>query len=315
MNPDQLHPEIRDTIAKLPRLPFASRFLLPLAAMGYNFASRSRVSDGVQVHKTKAGGIDTLVYEAASGSNGAGLFWIYGGGYVAGKPEHLNALASIFALQTGARVFVPTYRLAPKHPFPAALQDMQQAWNWLVDHADDHGVDTKRLAVGGNSAGGGLAASLVQWIHDQAGVQPCAQALFYPMLDDRVAADRSRDEINHFIWNNKANHVAWSAYLAPNQPGSDGLPDYAAAARRDDLGGLPRTWIGQCSLDLFAQEDADYARRLQDAEVECHLHQVEGVPHAFEAICPGADVSKTFIASAVEFLNQSLGPKDETKIS
>ncbi|WOE74679.1 alpha/beta hydrolase [Alterisphingorhabdus coralli] len=306
MSPDLLNPEIRDAIARLPRLPFASRIFLPLARMAYNVASRSPLMDGVRVEKVSSGDVEMLAYTNKAKASRAAVLWFYGGGFLAGKPEHLNALASMIALHSGASVFVPTYRLAPKHPFPAALEDSQRAWRWLLEEGPGIGIDTERLAVGGNSAGGGLAASLVQWISDESDVQPRSQILFYPMLDDRVAADQSLDRINHFIWNNRANRVAWNAYLSPHKVGAAQLPPYASAARRDDLGGLPPTWIGQCALDLFCQEDGDYAQRLIAAGVDCKLEQVEGVPHAFEVIQPDASISKAFTRSAVDFLAESL---------
>ncbi len=307
MDRTDLHPEIADTIARLPRLPFASRTFLPLARMVYDLASRSKVMDGVEVRSITAGNIDMLAFSNPAKPSRAGVLWIYGGGYLAGKPEHLNSLTSRIALQTGATIFVPKYRLAPKHPFPAALEDCQSAWKWMIENANTFGIEKDQLAIGGNSAGGGLAASLVHWISDQRGVQPRSQILFYPMLDDRTAANQDLDTIGHFIWDNKTNRAAWGAYLSPNAAGADELPDYAVPARRRDLRGLPKTWIGQCMLDLFAAENADYAKRLNDAGVKCEVEQVDAVPHAFEAICPDSIISEAFVTSAIEFLQDTLG--------
>lgn len=306
MDRTELDLEVRDTIARLPRLPFASRLLLPLARFAYNLASRTKVEDGIKVQTVADAGIEMLVFSNPENPSGAGVLWMYAGGFVAGKPEHINALASMIALRTGASVFVPKYRLAPKNPFPAALEDGQAAWNWLLSNCTNYGVAPDRLAVGGNSAGGGLAATLVHWIHDQGSIQPRSQILFYPMLDDRTAADHTHDLVDHFIWNNRANRIAWSAYLAPHLPGANRLPDYAVPARRSNLAGLPKAWIGQCSLDLFADEDAQYAFRLQEAGVDCKVELAKAVPHAFEVICPEAKISQAFVESAIEFLNSSL---------
>ncbi|MEM1133444.1 MAG: alpha/beta hydrolase [Pseudomonadota bacterium] len=306
MDTAALHPEIRDAIVKLPRLPFASRVLLPVARTIYDFASRSKVLDGVEVSSISTGENDLVMYRRTANPTDAGVLWIYGGGYLAGKPEHLNRLASQVALETGATVFVPRYRLAPRNPFPAAFEDCKSAWLWLVDNAATLGIDNNRLAIGGNSAGGGLAANLANWARDGSRLQPVAQILFYPMLDDRTAGDRSLDDLGNFIWDNKANHAAWSAYLSPHQPGSESLPKDAAAARCEELGDLPPTWIGICSLDLFADEDERYAQRLQDAGVTCLVEREDGVPHAFEAICPDAEISQAFVGSAIAFLKDAL---------
>ena len=290
----------------MPRVPFARRPLLPLARLLYDFGARTKVLGGVDVSTEVHDGIQMRVYSPRAHRSNAAILWIFGGGHVAGKPEHLNHIASLAARELGVSVFVPKYRLAPRHPFPADLDDCFAAWNWLAANAQARGLSAERLAVAGHSAGGGLAAALAQKIRDHGGPQPRAQCLFYPMLDDRVAADRSLDEINHFIWNNKANDVAWSAYLSPNTPGSVSIPNYAAAARRDDLSALPPTWIGLCGIDLFADEDRDYARRLKEAGVECEVHEVDGAPHAFELFEPNAGVSREFERSAIAFLGRAL---------
>lgn len=176
----------------------------------------------------------------------------------------------------------------------------------MIENAKTLGINTERLAVGGNSAGGGLAAALSQRILDAGGPLPKAQILFYPMLDDRVAANKDLDALETFLWNNKTNRVAWECYLAPHEPGASDLPQYASPARRPGLSGLPAAWIGYGSLDLFAGEDAEYARRLKEAGVQCYAEVVNGVPHAFEAIAPDLDVSKAFTASAISFLKHAL---------
>ena len=302
MDPQRLRPEVRKTITSIPRLPFGIRPLIPLAKFIFNAMAGSKIADDVQVDKVKEDGVDMLVYSSKTQSSDAAVVWMFGGGHLAGKPEHMAAIASSIVHRTGARVFVPRYRLAPKYPFPADLDDCWCCWSWVVSHADELGISLEKLAVGGNSAGGSLAASLAQRICDAGGPQPVAQILFYPMLDDRIAADRSLDEVDNFIWRNSANHVAWGAYLAPHQPGAAKLPEYASAARRKDLSKLAPAWIGFGDLDLFATEDAEYADRLKRAGIECEALCVSGVPHAFEAIVPNVDVSKSFVKSAMDFL-------------
>lgn len=126
------------------------------------------------------------------------------------------------------------------------------------------------------------------------------------MLDDRTAVDQDLNQVGHFIWTNQSNYAAWSAYLAPLAPGSGNLPPYTVAARRGELNGLPQAWLGVCSLDLFANENKNYAQRLRDAGVDCQIECVKDVPHAFEAICPEAEVSKRFVGSAIAFLKRTL---------
>ena len=302
MKASALHPEIRKTIRRTPRIPFEHRWTLPFSRLLYNVAASTKLPDGVSVSTETLNGVDTLIFEPSKRLSQGAILWMFGGGHWAGKAEHLNATAGSVANELGVRIYVPKYRLAPAHPFPANLDDCHAVWTWLVQNAENREVDVSRIALAGNSAGGGLAAALAQRIRDEGETQPVAQCLFYPMLDDRTAADRSLDQTNHFIWNNKANYEAWRAYLSPNLPGADILPDYAAPARQVDLTGLPPTWIGICEIDLFCAENEAYAERLTEAGVMCRVHRVDGSPHAFEVIQPSAELAVSFRQSAIEFL-------------
>ncbi len=197
------------------------------------------------------------------------------------------------------------YRLAPRHPFPAALDDCYEAWQWLLDAVTDLSVDPERLAIAGQSAGGGLAAALVQRIADAGGVQPLAQVLMYPMLDDRTAANRELDGVGHVLWNNRNNRGAWEWYLG-QPPGRDIAPPYVVPARREDLSGAPPAWIGVGKLDLFYREDCAYAERLQAAGVPCDLHITPRAPHGYDLLAPEAPVSRAFIHDYYRFLSQRL---------
>ncbi|MEO0883275.1 MAG: alpha/beta hydrolase [Pseudomonadota bacterium] len=306
MKASDLHPEVRKVIARTPRLPFAHRFLLPVSRLVYNVAAATKLPDGVMVLVKSISGVDVLVFEPDARTSEGAILWMFGGGHWAGKPSHLNAVAGFAARELGVPIYVPFYRLAPRHPFPANLDDCYAVWTHLVQNAARLELDPTRIALAGNSAGGGLAATLAQRIRDEAGAQPIAQCLFYPMLDDRIAADRSLDQINHFIWNNKANYAAWRAYLSPHKPGAEILPDYAAAGRCLDLKGLPPTWIGICGLDLFCAENDGFSERLTAAGVPCEVYRVGGVPHAFEVLAPDARIAIDFQRSAIEFLRRAL---------
>jgi acetyl esterase/lipase len=249
------------------------------------------VGDGVEVrteHVPAAAGRDAirvLVYERADRPRPSGaLVWIHGGGLVMGTAEAGNDLCSRFASELGILVVSVDYRLAPEHPFPAGLDDCVAGLAWVHAHASELGVDASRVAVGGDSAGGGLAACVAQVAHDRGDLPLQLQVLLYPMLDDRTAAREDRDGL---VWSNASNRYSWGAYLghAPGQP--EDRP-YAAAARRDDLSGLAPAWIGVGDLDLFHDEDVDYAARLRAASVPCELHVVPGMYHAADRLAPTA---------------------------
>lgn len=228
------------------------------------------------------------------------LFLIHGGGFVLGAPDQMIATAAGFARDVGVPVFLPSYRLAPQHPFPAALDDCHAGWGWLQKNAARFGVEPTRIVVGGWSAGGGHAAALAQRLLDEGGSQPIAQLLVYPMLDDRTAADRSRDTPAHRVWSNANNRFGWESYLG-HPPGGP-APRYAVPARREDLTGLPPAWVGVGTPDLFLHEDRAYVNRLREAGVDCTYVEVDGCIHGFDALVMDAPLSKAFLDSMIAFV-------------
>jgi acetyl esterase/lipase len=238
------------------------------------------------------------------------LLWIHGGGLLYGDARQDEALCAETARELGIPVISANYRLAPDDPFPAAHDDVYAAWHWVHEHATELGVDPGRLVIGGESAGAGLAASLVQRIHDDRGVPPIAQWLFAPMIDDRTAADESLDIVDHWVWNNRANRVGWSGYL-PGRYGTDTVPAYAAAARRTGLAGLPPAYIAVGDIELFYAEDADYAERLEQAGVPVRLDIVAGAPHGFENWARETELARALMRRAHNWLAEIFTLSDE----
>jgi len=298
----QIDPALREVTRKAPKLNLENPAVLWLITSLSRFAPGARV-DGVERRIVRDGDVRVRVYLPAE-TTGAGLLWIHGGGLVLGAASMDDRTSSEVARETGAVVVSVEYRLAPRHPFPAAIDDCAAAFAWFVANAGEFGVDPGRIAVGGQSAGGGLAAALTQRLVD-AQTPPVAQWLFCPMLDDRTAADRARDEVDHFVWNNRANLVGWRSYLG-DRVGADTLPPYAAPARRDDLGGLPPTWIYTSDAELFFDEDVAYARALEDAGVPVTLDVVSGAAHGFEAWASDTEPARALQARARAWLGARL---------
>ncbi len=239
------------------------------------------------------------------------MFWVHGGGFVMGSPEQDQHTLIATVRQLGIAVAAVSYRLAPQHPFPAAIDDCYQGLRWLHDQAEALGIRADRIAVGGASAGGGLAAGLVLMAHDRGEVPVAFQLLVYPMLDDRTVLRTDLDPSHLRLWSPRANALGWTSYLGC-EPGSPEVSPYAAPARRDDLSGLPPTWIGVGTLDLFHDEDVDYARRLADAGVPVQVEVVPGAYHGFDAVSPKADVVRRFRQAHLDELGRVLfAPTDE----
>lgn len=242
----------------------------------------SKLQEGVSVQRTAVEhDISALIYERPERSRpSAALLWIHGGGFVMGQARMDHDRCSQFAGSLDVVVVSVEYRLAPEDPYPSALEDCYSALKWLHDSADRLGVDPDRIAVGGASAGGGLAASVAQAALDRGDVPVAFQALMYPMLDDRTGVEGAVDGRGLISWTAASNRYAWHCYLGD----SGGVnPEYAAPGRRADLSGLPPAWIGVGDRDLFYNESREYAGRLIDAEVGCSLDIEPGMFH-------GADV-------------------------
>lgn len=230
------------------------------------------------------------------------LLWIHGGGYVIGRAVQDDAFCRVVAERLGVLVAAVDYRLAPEHPFPLPLEDCHDALVRLARRPD---VDDERVAVGGASAGGGLAAALALLARERGEVKLALQLLSYPMLDDRTATRNDIDERCFRLWNNRANRFGWESYLGA-VPGSRDVSGLAAPARHVDLAGLPRAWMGVGTLDLFYDEDLAYADRLRAAGVECEIEIATGAFHGFDTVCPNASISRRFRSAQLRALAGAL---------
>lgn len=214
----------------------------------------------------------------------AALLWIHGGGMIFGSVDGDDYMCRTWVKRFGCVVASVEYRLAPEHQYPAHVDDCYAALTWLFATAGEHGVDPARIAIGGASAGGGLAAGTALLARDRGEVAPCHQFLIFPMIDDRDATPSTRQITHPNVWNREANRHGWRAYLGDRAGGED-VPIYAAPARAgvDDLRGLPAAYIDVGELDPFRDEDIAYATRLLQAGVPCELHVTPGVFHGSES--------------------------------
>ena len=201
-----------------------------------------------------------------------------------GKPEGSQGRNQSLASELGCVVVSVDYRLAPETPHPGPIEDCYAALKWMHAHADELGIDPARIAVGGESAGGGLAACLALLARDRGEIPLVFQLLIYPMLDDRTVTEAEPHPFaGAFIWTRDSNRFGWTSLLGC-EPGGDEVSPYAAASRATDLKGLPPTFIAVGSLDLFLEEDLEYTRRLLRAGVSTELHIYPGAYHAFNMV-------------------------------
>lgn len=225
------------------------------------------------------------------------VLYMHGGGYVSGNTA--SSWPRYTGLQDIAKAHDCTvvsvdYRLAPETPFPGALEDNYAALKWLHANAESLGVDRTRIAVMGESAGGGHAATLSIAARDRGEIPILFQLLIYPMLDDRTGSTRDvPPHVGAFIWTRQANRFGWSSLLGV-PAGSQRVPKDSVPARATNLRGLPPTYIGVGALDLFVREDIEFAERLIDAGVTTELAVAPGAYHGFFFLAPDAEISKRF---------------------
>jgi acetyl esterase/lipase len=256
--------------------------------------------------------VGVRVYQPASGgSDRPGLLFIHGGGMVIGNLDTDDLVARTLTKDLGCVTVSVDYRLAPEHPDPAPSEDCYAALVWMAGAADELGFDPTRLAVYGGSAGGGLAAAVALMARDRGGPPLAFQMLIYPMLDDRDKAPSVHEFTDIGVWDRDANLEAWG-YLLGDRVGGDDVSPYAAPARATDLGGLPPAYIDVGELDLFRDEDIDYAARLLRAGVPTELHVAPGAYHAAEMIALGSPLAERMHGWRLDALRRALGVRAES---
>lgn len=233
------------------------------------------------------------------------LLWIHGGGYMLGDIDQEDTSAKLYTAAGNCVVVSVEYRLAPEHPYPAPLEDCYAALKWLAAHAKELKVDGSRIAIGGASAGGGLASGLAILARDRGEVPIIFQLLVYPMINDCNIVPPSDVLPDSLFWTRANNLKGWRSYLGC-EPGGKDVSCHAAAYRATDLANLPPAYIAVGDIDLFAQEDVDYARRLIAAGVPTELRVYPGAPHAFNELVPTADISKRFTGDIHRALRRAL---------
>lgn len=251
--------------------------------------------------------VQVFVVNARPGQSGPGILHMHGGGFTASQALHGLGNVQQLAATLDCPIVTVEYRLAPETIWSGSLEDNYTALLWMHEHAAELGVDPRRIALMGESAGGGHAALLSIAARDRGEVPILFQCLTYPMLDDRAGTSRKQAEhIGYFGWSGESNRFGWKSFLGC-KPGGRKVPVEAVPSRHTDLSGLPPAWIGVGGLDLFVEEDIDYAMRLNRAGVPAELLVVPGAFHGFDVFVKDAAVSRRFAAARLDALRRGLG--------
>jgi len=234
------------------------------------------------------------------------LLWMHPGGFVIGSIEMDDLMARQLARDARCVIVSINYRLAPEHPYPEPLEDCYAVLQWLGSNAATLGIDAGRIAVGGASAGAGLAAGLALLSRDRGGVAPMFQLLIYPPLDDRNIEPASDAVPENLFWSRENTRIGWNAYLEGHEATAD-VSEYAAPARATDLHNLPDAFIAVGSADMFMAENIDYAERLSAAGARVELRIYPGAFHAFDVFAPMSRLAGEFASDRLEALRRAFG--------
>ena len=248
----------------------------------------------------------SVVQKEGRTGTGPGFFHTHGGGMIVGN-RWLGVDAFLdWAERFNGVIVTVEYRLAPEFPDPYPVEDCYAGLRWTADHAEELGIDSRRIVIAGGSAGGGLAAGTALLARDRSGPALLGQMLLYPMLDDRDETVSTRQIDGVGLWDRGSNVLGWTALLG-DRKGTDDVSIYAAPARATDLGGLPPAFIDCGSAEVFRDEDVAYATRLWEAGVQAELHVWAGGFHAFEAFAPQSAVAQAMLAARDSWMNRLLG--------
>ncbi len=242
-----------------------------------------------------------------SSENSPCLVYFHGGGFVLEAAPYHYALTKQYALQTPCKVLLVHYRLAPKHPFPIPAGDCFSAVEWLVENAQKFGIDPTRIAVGGDSAGGNLAASVCLMARDRNAAKLCGQMLVYPVIDRRMETTSMKKYADTPMWNSKLNKKMWRYYLKNH---TDVSIEYASPQEAETLQNLPQTYMETAEFDCLKDEGENYAAALEKAGVAVTLLQTEGTMHGFDIVTKSPITQKS-VAKRVEFLQKCFYPTEK----
>lgn len=231
------------------------------------------------------------------------LVYFFGGGWTLGTLDTCDAICRSLTNAAGCVTVSIQYRLAPEHPFPAAIDDCYAGISWVAEHAAELGVDPDRLAVGGDSAGGNLAAAVSIAARERGGPALRHQLLVYPNTDYKADTASLREGVDEFLFNRWSVAWYWSHYLTSE---ADGLNPLASPLRAEDLSGLPSATVITAEFDPLRDEGEQYAQRLREAGVPVEARRYDGMIHGFFAMAGTLDRGREAIKYAAERLAAAL---------
>ncbi|PKN97231.1 MAG: alpha/beta hydrolase [Chloroflexi bacterium HGW-Chloroflexi-4] len=294
---------------QLPLAPWVLPILNGVISTGFDMV---KLNEGVKSTKRtipgyQGGLIDITIYEPENIQRDAPcLVYLHGGAFVLKASPYLKTLVCTYALKTPCKVVYVDYRLAPKFAFPVGAEDCYVAFEWVHQHAQELGIDANKIAIGGDSAGGALAAAVNLMALDRNTSTACFQLLIYPVTDARQETDSIKQYIDTPLWNSRQTEKMWKLYLK-SELGAD--RGYASPIEAASLEGLPPTYIEVAEFDCLRDEGINFAEALQKSGVQVELIETIGTIHGFE-IAESSEFVHQIIEKRIDILKTAFNNSD-----
>ena len=279
----QVHEDYERLRIRIPMHPFILPFLQIITRLIFK---RHPIKDGIiNVKKTISGYDGHSIPLEIFGPSGIEhdvpcLLFLHGGAFALPATGYHKKLMCDYALGCSCKVVFVDYRLVPKYPYPFGLEDCYSAYKWLLEHAEEHGIDSTRIGICGDSAGGALAAALTLKIRDQSVKAPLFQLLVYPVSDVEQTTDSMKKFVDTPIWNARLNKKMWDLYLPKGKPSIN--VEYASPLQAASFNDLPKSYIEINEFDCLRDEALLYNIKLEEYGNEVTLVQTKGTVHGFE---------------------------------
>jgi len=299
---EMIHPELRKRVRRKPNAKyslFKTKIMKKLCRLLKGKHSKKMQYKQVYIPRSDGTELRVCVYSPLQPKdNVPGLLWMHGGGYAIGIPEQDDSYILQFVESSGCVVVSPDYTLSLDKPYPAALEDCYASLLWLRDNGSKYGMRSDQIFVGGNSAGGGLAAAVALYARENREVNIAFQLLLYPMLDDRPTKSSVNNDAP--VWDTVSNNASWKLYLG-EMYGKQDIPSFAVPARETNYSNLPPACAFVGSIDPFHDEVLQYIKNLEESGVPANHKVFDGCFHAFERMYADTEVAK----EALKFMTES----------
>lgn len=288
----------------LPMTPWLLPLLNKVLAGAFDMV---KPTEGVKVNRRKIKGyqdglIDVTLFEPENIETKAScLVYLHGGAFVLRAAPYLKTLMCTYATKTPCKVVYVDYRLAPKHAFPVGVEDCYAAFDWVHQNAEELGIDKAKIAIGGDSAGGALAAAVNLMARDRGAATACFQMLIYPVTDASQTTSSIKKFIDTPMWNSRQTEKMWKLYL------KDGLPikrEYASPMEAASLENMPESYVEVAEFDCLRDEGINFAKALQKSGVQVELNETQGTVHGFE-IAESSELVHQIIRKRIEALKKA----------